>query len=209
MIWYLCILYILSRSVNVFYIFFIPPSDIDECIEGLHSCENKVCYNLPGSYTCGKAPVLIPVQHRRQHPRGKASTSQPCKPGMKFVRNSGCKSNEKCKKTRGSFFCECKFGFERHNITLACVDINECQLMQNNCSEAQACVNTVGSYFCVRTLGCGTGYTLNADTEICEEIDECIMGTHDCQSGYRCRNTRGSYRCDRISSSTPDPPVAE
>ena len=161
------------------------------------------------------------MQPRRQVPRDQATTSQPCKPGMESMRNRGCldidecqkypdacRSNEECKKTPGSFICECKFGFQRNNITLACVDINECQLRIDNCSEAQTCANIVGSFMCMRKQGCGTGYTLTADTDTCEDNDECALGTHDCQSGYRCRNTRGSYRCDRISRFTPGPRIS-
>ena len=129
---------------------------------------------------------------------------------MKFVRNSGCrdiddecqeypdacKSNEECKKTPGSFICECKLGFQRDDLTQTCVDINECQLLENCCSATQKCENTLGSYNCVIYLPCLPGYTLNVATEICEDDDECSLGTYDCCDGYHCRNTPGSYRCD-------------
>lgn len=47
-------------------------------------------------------------------------------------------------------------------------DVNECQVGLHNCLPSQRCDNTLGSYHCIRTTGCGTGYTLNAETSQCE-----------------------------------------
>uniref|UniRef100_A0A0N5AH31 Fibulin-1 n=1 Tax=Syphacia muris TaxID=451379 RepID=A0A0N5AH31_9BILA len=77
-----------------------------------------------------------------------------------------------------------------------CIDIDECLLSVDNCLEGQLCINTPGSYRCIRTLSCGTGYTLSSDSEQCIDVDECSLGTHDCGPMYVCRNTQGSYRCD-------------
>lgn len=80
-------------------------------------------------------------------------------------------------------------------------DINECQVGQHDCREGQRCDNTIGSYLCSRTTGCGTGYTLNSATGLCEDDDECLLGLHNCHDlgpKFQCRNTAGSYRCERI-----------
>ncbi|XP_017758004.1 PREDICTED: fibrillin-3-like [Eufriesea mexicana] len=190
-------------------------TDIDECAEGLDTCEGEVCYNQPGGYSCAK--LLKPLTRRPPTTTTTMPPNQKCFPGMKLVKNrcvdinecreieDACTSDEECINTMGSYKCECKIGFRRENLTQACVDINECQTLEDNCSHGQRCDNTIGSYTCTRYLSCGTGYTLNAATEICEDDDECLLGTHDCGGGYHCRNTFGSYRCDR----NPRIPVAQ
>ncbi|XP_076236207.1 uncharacterized protein LOC143180395 [Calliopsis andreniformis] len=191
-------------------------TDIDECAEGLDSCEGEVCYNQPGGYSCAKLPV--PITRKPPTSPAPPSANQKCDEGSRYVRNRGCvdideckeipdacSSNEECVNTKGSFICNCRVGFRRENLTQACVDINECQMQEDTCLPTQRCDNTIGSYTCTRFLPCGTGYTLNAATEICEDDDECLLGTHDCIEGYHCRNTLGSYRCDR----NPRVPVAQ
>lgn len=112
-------------------------TDIDECAEGLNSCEGEVCYNQPGGYSCAKLP-----KPRTRKPPTTAlplPTNKKCIPGTKLVNNrcvdidecreieDACSSNEECINTVGSYTCECKVGFQRENLTQACVDINECQ----------------------------------------------------------------------------------
>ena len=45
-----------------------------------------------------------------------------------------------------------------------CVDINECLLNMDNCS--QVCTNTEGGFAC----SCGDGYTLGEDGTSCEGV---------------------------------------
>lgn len=78
----------------------------------------------------------------------------------------------------------------------------------HDCTQAQRCDNTIGSYLCARITGCGTGYTLNYANGLCEDDDECALGTHTCNSlgsNFKCRNTLGSYRCDVIRPQRPVP----
>lgn len=189
--------------------------DIDECAEGLDSCEGEVCYNQPGGYSCATPPK----PKTRKPPTTPSPTlpNKKCASGLKFVKNycvdinecreidDACSSNEDCINTVGSYTCKCKIGFRRENLTQACVDINECQTREDICLQGQRCDNTIGSYTCTRFLSCGTGYTLNAATGICEDDDECLLGLHDCRSGYQCKNTLGSFRCYR----NPRTPVSQ
>ncbi|XP_043471383.1 fibrillin-1-like [Leptopilina heterotoma] len=187
-------------------------SDVDECVEGSHSCGREVCYNQPGGYSCAKHPT--PITRRTAPPftsSVSAAFTKACADGMKYEKNQGCvdineckeiedacSSNENCVNSIGSFDCKCRTGYRRDNLTQACVDINECQLKLDNCLPTQRCDNTLGSFACVRFLSCGTGYTLNAATEICEDDDECALGSHNCVDGYFCRNTLGSFRCYKV-----------
>lgn len=87
-------------------------------------------------------------------------------------------------------------------------DVNECQIGTHDCMDGQRCDNTVGSFLCSRTSGCGTGYTLNYQTGICEDDDECVLETHNCRDlgpEFACRNTLGSYRCEKVRPQTAKP----
>lgn len=87
-------------------------------------------------------------------------------------------------------------------------DINECQLGQHDCEDWQRCDNTIGSFQCARTTGCGTGYTLNSLSGLCEDDDECLLGLHNCKDlgpKFQCRNTLGSYRCEKVYISSQSP----
>jgi fibulin 1/2 len=91
--------------------------------------------------------------------------------------------------------CSCDPGYDLAPDGFTCIDIDECMLLADNCLESQRCLNTPGSYKCIRTLSCGTGYALDSDTEQCMDVDECNLGAHDCGTLYQCKNTQGSYRC--------------
>ncbi|PAV70880.1 hypothetical protein WR25_14670 [Diploscapter pachys] len=77
-----------------------------------------------------------------------------------------------------------------------CVDIDECQLLQDDCLESQRCFNLPGSFKCIRTLSCGTGYTMDSKTEQCTDVDECAQQDR-CSPSEECVNTPGSYRCQQ------------
>ncbi|VDN03507.1 unnamed protein product [Thelazia callipaeda] len=115
------------------------------------------------------------------------------------LRNSCASSNceHYCKQhNNGSVQCSCRNGYTLQSDGYSCADINECLLLLDDCLVNQRCVNTPGSYRCVRTLPCGTGYVLNSETGQCADIDECKIGTHFCSAQYMCRNTIGSYKCE-------------
>ena len=79
-----------------------------------------------------------------------------------------------------------------------CRDVNECQLDIHDCPSFLRCDNTFGSYECIRVQGCGTGYTIDADTDECEDIDECALDPDICSPGSICRNKIGSFICEKI-----------
>uniref|UniRef100_A0A1I7YGE9 Fibulin-1 n=1 Tax=Steinernema glaseri TaxID=37863 RepID=A0A1I7YGE9_9BILA len=116
----------------------------------------------------------------------------------------------KCEHTcndRGDFEveCSCREGYELGPDGASCIDIDECVLQLSDCRlDSQRCLNTPGSFKCIRTLSCGTGYALDGRTEQCIDVDECNLGTHDCGTLYQCRNTQGSFRCDPKKCATTE-----
>lgn len=50
-------------------------------------------------------------------------------------------------------------------------DIDECAREINTCTAEQRCENNDGSYSCRRIVGCGTGYSLDEETQTC--IGQC------------------------------------
>ncbi|KAH7697047.1 CBN-FBL-1 protein, partial [Aphelenchoides avenae] len=63
--------------------------------------------------------------------------------------------------------CTCRPGYDLAPDGTSCVDVDECLLLVADCFESQRCLNTPGSYKCIRTLSCGTGYALDSETEQC------------------------------------------
>lgn len=62
-----------------------------------------------------------------------------------------CGIEANCVNIDGSFRCECKPGYERHNPasqTSKCRDINECELPGGTCGPNSKCFNTDGSFRC-------------------------------------------------------------
>ena len=92
------------------------------------------------------------------------------------INNGECE--QMCNNTIGSFYCTCGSGYQldenRTNCSgtilsnsrmiyvdsacaVLCVDINECQMDDDNCHENAQCNNTEGSFTCF----CNPGYTGN------------------------------------------------
>ncbi len=64
----------------------------------------------------------------------------------------------------GSFLCDCTLGFTGQ---LCETEINECEVLNINCSENRQCFDEVNSYTCV----CNAGYT---GADCVTDIDDCV-----------------------------------
>ena len=71
----------------------------------------------------------------------------------------------------------------------SCVDIDECQLLTDNCPVDSTCSNTDGSFSCA----CNAGFFGSGNT--CLDFDECSFETGTCSPDGSCANTHGSYTC--------------
>ncbi|XP_075713327.1 protein disulfide isomerase CRELD2 [Rhinoderma darwinii] len=102
---------------------------------------------------------------------------------------------------------ECKEGWVEEDDS--CVDVDECAAEKLPCKENQYCLNTEGSFSCIRCdescagcssegpgkcEDCATGYFL--EDEKCTDINECENSEEACvRDNEDCLNTPGSYKC--------------
>ncbi|XP_069064594.1 latent-transforming growth factor beta-binding protein 2 isoform X3 [Pleurodeles waltl] len=77
---------------------------------------------------------------------------------------NGCE-NGRCVRVREGYTCDCFDGFELELTRLLCIDINECERINNGTSLCQngQCKNTEGSYHCV----CLPGYMASQQPHQC------------------------------------------
>ena len=57
-----------------------------------------------------------------------------------------CTATQNCVDTEGSFDCFCKSGYFFDTAANDCIDVNECDLKIDNCSENAECHNDDGGY---------------------------------------------------------------
>ncbi len=89
-------------------------------------------------------------------------------------------------------------------MTGECRDIDECRIGKHTCHRSLKCVNTIGSYDCVRVINdCGKGKIFNETYNRCMDINECA--NNPCQPTEKCINTDGKYRCTCTCSSGYQP----
>ena len=143
--------------------------DIDECENPRNPCnENEICRNTIGSFSCECERGLNRVN-------GQCVDINECAAGI-----DDC--SHICENTYGGYRCHCPVNYKLddnlHTCTMSehdiqcptgfyleqdkCVDVNECDLGEDDCSEDQACLNTKGSYLCI-PLSCPSHFILNEE----------------------------------------------
>ncbi|KAM7341271.1 uncharacterized protein ACRADG_012210 [Cochliomyia hominivorax] len=159
--------------------------DIDECETGEHNCvDNQICRNRNGGFVCS-----CPPGHKLTHLHNGESRcidiNECDQRGLSL-----CPANAQCINTIGSYFCECKSGFQKSKENdRICLDVDECNEIPGLCH--QKCVNFFGGYRCT----CNNGYELAPDNRTCVDVDECeVQQTHKLCMGF-CDNVPGSYEC--------------
>ncbi|PNF34447.1 Fibulin-1 [Cryptotermes secundus] len=207
--------------------------DIDECAEGRHNCIQGVqlCINTLGSYNCVDHKTICGRGFRYNSTYLHCQDINECEEEL-----HNCNAlTQVCINTRGSFQCQnqqkvtpqplCPVGFQLDRESQTCVDVNECAESQLKCTHGEECVNTQGSFRCLRTsklnstsvssttilpafLGpsfqdsnqiCPAGFRYNTQSRRCFDVNECEEGTHVC-SREACINEPGGYRCVPKSS---------
>ncbi|XP_057703561.1 fibrillin-3 [Corythoichthys intestinalis] len=150
--------------------------DVDECQDNTTCSTNMTCNNTIGSYSCLCIVGLV-------YDEGTCVTQDTCQNS-----SSICHPLSECHHFQGSFYCQCKDGYEGNGYE--CSDVDECDLFQVEiCPTFSSCINTNGSYLCE----CWKGYLKNGT--YCQDIDECAIGNFTCPVNSTCNNVNGSYEC--------------
>ncbi|XP_073444829.1 adhesion G protein-coupled receptor E5-like [Dendrobates tinctorius] len=147
------------------------------------------------SLKCPKATLPPTTTHCNNHicPEDQPYNEPlPCKPGYKREKDGDCvEVNEcregihlcdayaECRNIHSGYYCECKKGYQRENLTKfcptevkklnKCTDVNECWNSPGICGSNFICRNTEGSYNCT----CDDGFTNISN--IC--VVKCIYST--------------------------------
>jgi hypothetical protein len=85
----------------------------------------------------------------------------------------------KCCERMKARMVSCPKGFHYNIQTNQCLDINECGIENNGCSENQVCENRVGSYACVPREICQIGFNFSIASLTCKK--DCDDFVKDCE----------------------------
>uniref|UniRef100_H3AS57 Fibulin-2 n=1 Tax=Latimeria chalumnae TaxID=7897 RepID=H3AS57_LATCH len=131
--------------------------DINECIVDAHNCSRReLCVNTVGSFECISKNAIcekgfILNMHRKcvECDKIQFGTSK-CNPAFILCLGGG-----------GKWVCQIrkKFVSGVHITTLStCSDINECLTDSHSCKPGERCMNTIGSFTCLKEIVCDPGY---------------------------------------------------
>ncbi|XP_069622888.1 adhesion G protein-coupled receptor E3-like [Ranitomeya imitator] len=181
------------------------------CIKDYYQCKKKgvrVCRDVqkkPMRLTCPKSTLPPTTTNCNNHicPEGQSwDKSLPCIPG--YTNDNGvcvevnecrdgthqCDAYAECKNIQSGYYCECKKGFQRENVTEfcpsedkklnKCTDINECKNFPGICGSNFVCRNTHGSYNCT----CDDGFTNVSNT--CVVKNKCEFSSSELEKKEEC-----------------------
>uniref|UniRef100_A0A8C4QNA1 Latent-transforming growth factor beta-binding protein 1 n=1 Tax=Eptatretus burgeri TaxID=7764 RepID=A0A8C4QNA1_EPTBU len=168
-----------SFAPNASSRYLCPDGNINEC---RHSdvCQNGICVNTEGSYTCTPCTDGFQVS-----PDGTS-----CQDINECETESVCLAHGECLNTDGSFVCVCDHGYVASADGHSCEDIDECLTAADICGPNSFCKNMEGSYRCL----CDQGYQQAIQGRGCVDVNECEMLNRVCGNAL-CENVDGSFLC--------------
>lgn len=159
----------------------------NECAIGdLNDCgPNTVCVDEPGSFRC----------ECKTGYSGDPTSTEGCVDDQECTDDPGRCGRGECINTPGAYRCECEDGFEASDGQ--CVNIDECQRLEDPCGPNSECSDSQGSYSC----SCSDGYAVEPETDPspsnqCQDVQECTVNPSICGDNAMCTNTVGSYTCE-------------
>ncbi|XP_055546342.1 hemicentin-1-like [Wyeomyia smithii] len=156
--------------------------DVNECREETHQCSHY-CANNPGNYSC-----YCPSGYTM------ASDGKTC---------SKRRTREQPAYSIINYEMTCPEGYFLTGNK--CVDIDECAVKEDECSEGQTCLNTQGSYVCVPTA-CPEEYDEDELTDQCYQ--DCRFGVDQrCPDGAHIEQTL-TYKVIVLNKHNPRQPLA-
>ncbi|KAG5447785.1 Fibulin-1 [Clonorchis sinensis] len=179
--------------------------DVNEC-SGSNLCKPwEQCVNKKGYFVCEQKMNCV-------HGKRPDSNGTVCVDIDECMEKSfNCALDEVCVNTDGGYkcvpspcnptqifdyelkSCTCPKGWK--NVNETCIDINECEEMDNPCSPGETCINRAGGHRCIKLNECPPGFERPSPYSQCQDIDECALGIAKCGDNMNCVNTAGSYMC--------------
>jgi len=141
--------------------------DKDECLEDPQICgAGGHCTNTHGAYNC---------YCRRGYKWN--GTIKKCEDYNECSVNNGY-CHHMCTNSLGSYKCSCPKGYTISPNGYWCRDTDECTQNPSICADGEQCVNTYGSYMCLRTGGCTKHYERISSNKCKKKA--CTQGDMEC-----------------------------
>ncbi|XP_058855984.1 fibulin-2 isoform X1 [Acipenser ruthenus] len=194
--------------------------DIDECLVYAGQLCHQSCINTWGSYKCACFPGHILLAdgytcrpenedhednnrliEEEETPATEATPMEAPTTAIPIEEEDLCKDNggcmHHCSQVGREVTCSCFPGYARMGDGFSCEDVNECSSGTHNCFRGELCVNSNGSFQCVRIRElCDEGFIHDMNKQ-CIDVNECLTDSHNCQARERCINTIGSFTCEK------------